>query len=66
MKTFLTQSTLARRVNKANRTIQARIQDGTIEPDGVLIVGSKPPGLIFDAERLPSIRKALQGPEVKL
>lgn len=50
-------------MNKCHRTIAARIADGLIVPDGVVITGGKQ-SLVFDVERLPAIREALKPTEV--
>ncbi len=58
MKTFLSQSTLARRLNLSPATLIGRLREFEVVPDGVVITGEKQ-GIIFDAERLPELRNAL-------
>jgi hypothetical protein len=60
MKTFLTQTTLARRLGIAPATFASRIRAHRIEPHAIVITGSKP-GLLFDAEQMPALRKAFAG-----
>lgn len=65
MQTFVSLETLSRRVNKCGATIRARLRDGTIKPDALVVLGGKQ-AFVFDAEKLPDIRKALAGHEVQL
>jgi hypothetical protein len=64
MKTFLSQNTLARRLNMTGTTLLNRIRESGIEPDGVVINGNKNSS-IFDADKLPQLRSVLvpQNPE---
>jgi hypothetical protein len=58
MKTFLSQSTLAHRLNLHNETLVARIRIEKIDCDAVVINGNRSLPL-FDADRLPDLRRVL-------
>jgi len=64
MKTFLSQTTLARRLNLPPATLANRIRERGVEIDGVVMNGNKNSS-IFDAEKLPQLRSVLvpQSPE---
>lgn len=59
MKIFLTTAELQRRVGIARATLQKRLAERGIHPDGVVVNGGKEPGPLYDAEKLPDLRKAL-------
>jgi 3-mercaptopyruvate sulfurtransferase SseA len=61
MKTFLSGNELSRRLGLAQATFRQRLQQRGIEADGVVVVGQKK-GLLFDAERVPTLRRALVVP----
>ncbi|MFM2294470.1 MAG: hypothetical protein RLZZ350_883 [Verrucomicrobiota bacterium] len=56
IKNFLTAAGIARALNVCPATVKRRIQDGDIEPDGLLVESAHRPGsAIFHSERLPEI-----------
>ncbi len=58
MKTYLSQTSLARRLGVTNETLVARIRASGLEADAAVINGNKSHPL-FDCEKLPELRRIL-------
>ena len=59
MTTFISQNELGRRLSLAPATLKSRLVEKSIEPAGCVVNGQRPPLLIFDAAKLPELRRAL-------
>lgn len=58
MKTFLSQTTLAHRLNLHHETLVMRIRQRNVDMDAVVVNGNRSLP-IFDADRLPELRRVL-------
>jgi len=65
MRIYLTTAELQRRVGIARATLQKRLIERGIQPDGVAVNGGKQPGPLYDAEKLPALREALTTEKTK-
>lgn len=59
MKTFVSQTQLAKRIGIAANTLATRLRHRGVEPDGILLCASDPDVLLFDLERVNDLRTAL-------
>lgn len=59
MKSFVSQTGLSKRIGISPNTLSVRLRTHGVEPDGVLLVPTKPDVLLFNVERLNSLRATL-------